>query len=359
MQALEFNISQQLRLVYMGSTVTAIINFFIVLLVGLPYLPQFYCLSALVTFLLSRYITMRHFILGYFIRFLLVTCQSFLSVYVIGDDCGIQLYLLALLILSNYIRFTGHSKNFQKGFMAAACFICVLCYMISDEGLDRVLTPLTQITEEAEIFFTLINVLGSLALLIFVSSIFVDGHQRLFRTLIQSNDRLQSEATLDSLTELKNRRGIQACLDRAYRDWQKNEAPLTIALGDIDHFKQLNDTYGHEAGDLVLRQIARLITERLGGDADICRWGGEEFLFLLRAGMDESLSRLEDLRRSIENLPIVYQQSVLHVSLTIGVAQAHDDCGITDLILASDRALYLGKNQGRNQVVAAALNRES
>lgn len=355
MQALELNVNWQLRLVYLGATVTSAVNFCVVWLLGLPYLPQFYLCATLIAFLLFRRITMKWFLPAYLLRFFLVACQSFLSVYVIGDDCGIQLYLLALLILGNYIRFTKYSKAFQRGFMAGVCIACVLCYLISDEGIDYLLTPLTQITEEAELFFTILNVSFSLALLVFVSNIFVNGYQRIFRTLIQSNDRLQSEAGQDSLTGLNNRRGIQPCLERAYRSWQKG-AEWTVAMGDIDNFKGLNDTYGHEAGDIVLRQMGQIITDQLSPYAEVCRWGGEEFLFLFPCGLGESMEYLEHLRRAIEELPIVYQHSILHISITIGASEAKEGASVTDLVLEADRALYLGKDRGRNQVVACDFN---
>ncbi len=351
MQALELNVNWQLRLVYLGSAVASMVNFVVVWLLGLPYLPVFYLGSALLSFLLSRRITMRWFLPAYLARFCLVACQSFLSVYVIGDDCGIQLYLLALLLLGNYIRFTKYSRTFQKGFMAAVCAACVICYLISDEVLDYFLTPLVRITEEAEIFFTVLNVTGSLALLIFVSSIFANGYQRIFRTLLQSNDKLQTEAGQDILTGLKNRRGIQPCLERAYRNAQKG-VPLTVALADIDYFKRFNDTHGHEAGDIVLQQMGRIVQDQLGSWADACRWGGEEFLFLLPCTLEESVTHLEALRRAVEELAIVYRGATLRVSLTIGAAVAQQGDTVTDLILAADQALYLGKDRGRNQVVS-------
>ena len=92
MQALELNVNWQLRLVYLGATVTSAVNFCVVWLLGLPYLPQFYLCATLIAFLLFRRITMKWFLPAYLLRFFLVACQSFLSVYVIGDDCGIQLY---------------------------------------------------------------------------------------------------------------------------------------------------------------------------------------------------------------------------------------------------------------------------
>ena len=89
MQALELNVNWQLRLVYLGATVTSAVNFCVVWLLGLPYLPQFYLCATLIAFLLFRRITMKWFLPAYLLRFFLVACQSFLSVYVIGDDCGI------------------------------------------------------------------------------------------------------------------------------------------------------------------------------------------------------------------------------------------------------------------------------
>lgn len=131
---------------------------------------------------------------------MLVALQSCLTVYVLGDDCGIQMYLLALIIPSSYIRFTNVSPRVQHFFQAAACCLCVVGYLISDEVIDYFLNPMTKIDNRAEFFFTLLNATGSLTLLSTISGIFVRNYQNLFLKLLHQSNQMEAAAERDTLT---------------------------------------------------------------------------------------------------------------------------------------------------------------
>jgi len=124
---------------------------------------------------------------------------------------------------------------------------------------------------------------------------------------------------------------------------------------DIDHFKHLNDTYGHEAGDVVLRELATLVRQNIRGEDIACRYGGEEFLLILPdAPLEIATQRAEALRLRGGELQVVYQGKFLTITISLGVAAfpIHGP-DIKDTVKAADVALYHAKKGGRNQVVVA------
>jgi diguanylate cyclase (GGDEF)-like protein len=170
--------------------------------------------------------------------------------------------------------------------------------------------------------------------------------------LHQKIDRLRGEADLDQLTGLANRRRFRVALAREVERWRRYGAPCALLLLDIDHLKTINDTHGHPAGDLVIRQIAETLI-RVSRDNDTAaRLGGEEFSLLL-AGIDEKKAELaaNRLRSILAEQPI---EGVGNITVSIGVAAcpAHANSERT-LYAASDEALYVAKNEGRNRVAVA------
>jgi diguanylate cyclase (GGDEF)-like protein len=171
-------------------------------------------------------------------------------------------------------------------------------------------------------------------------------------TLRQTMDRLRGEADLDHLTGLANRRRFRVALSREVERWRRYKAPCALLLLDIDYMKSINDTYGHPAGDLVIREIADTLI-RVSRDNDTAaRLGGEEFA-LLFAGIDDTKAVLaaNRLRAILAEQPI---EGVGNITVSIGVAAcpAHADSERT-LYAASDGALYVAKNEGRNRVAVA------
>jgi diguanylate cyclase (GGDEF)-like protein len=168
--------------------------------------------------------------------------------------------------------------------------------------------------------------------------------------------RLLQDALTDTLTQLPNRRNG---LDFLASEWvfaQANAAPLACLMLDIDHFKRINDDYGHAAGDAVLRQIADLLKSAARTEDLVFRYGGEEFAAVLSsAGALTAVHIAERMRSLIENSPFPWQDKRISVTLSVGVAVATGlESDSLDLIRAADVALYKAKADGRNRVVAAS-----
>ena len=128
-------------------------------------------------------------------------------------------------------------------------------------------------------------------------------------------------------------------------------------LLDIDHFKRINDTYGHLAGDKVLTDVAKMIDERVR-KSDLCgRYGGEEFIILLQqSDVDDAQKLAEDLRINIEKHPIIYKNSTLHVTISIGLSVIDSSMQTAqDWIQQADTAMYQSKQKGRNKTTIYSL----
>jgi diguanylate cyclase (GGDEF)-like protein len=160
--------------------------------------------------------------------------------------------------------------------------------------------------------------------------------------------KLNLDVQTDPMTGLHNRRGLALALEI----WQAELRPFAVVALDIDHFKRVNDSYGHAAGDQVIIQLAQLMRS-CSRDADVlCRSGGEEFLMLLpNAGPAAALKIAERLRQRVEHTDM---SGVGHITISLGVAQWPLDAGTMDQVLEiADAALYKAKQSGRNRVVVA------
>jgi diguanylate cyclase (GGDEF)-like protein/PAS domain S-box-containing protein len=166
------------------------------------------------------------------------------------------------------------------------------------------------------------------------------------------NIRLREQSLRDPLTGLFNRRYLEESLGRELIRAQRQNTSLSLIMGDIDHFKKVNDTYGHPAGDKVLKVFGELIRQYSRGSDICCRYGGEEFLLVCSNMVNEkAYERAEQLRMALLDTPVTFEGAIIKVTASFGVA-SYPQHGDTDdaLISAADNALYEAKNAGRNQV---------
>lgn len=166
------------------------------------------------------------------------------------------------------------------------------------------------------------------------------------------NERLEVQATTDELTGLLNRRAALARIDELFAASCRYDQPITCLALDLDHFKRVNDRYGHPAGDAVLQQVAKTMRDQTREPDLVCRLGGEEFLIVCPSTPDATAAEVaERLRVAIEELEIVCGALRLHITCSIGVAaRTPEITSAAALMKASDDALYAAKNAGRNTV---------
>ena len=169
-------------------------------------------------------------------------------------------------------------------------------------------------------------------------------------------ETLNYQSARDPLTGLFNRRYMEEILDRELCRAARNGSPVSLLMIDIDDFKRFNDTYGHEAGDLVLREFGLFLRLQVRGADIACRYGGEEFLLIMSdATMNTACERAETLRQRIAALPVPYRgQTLGRITVSIGVASYPvQGSSAAQLVSSADGALYRAKREGRDRVVMA------
>ena len=174
---------------------------------------------------------------------------------------------------------------------------------------------------------------------------------------VRLRQRLHEESIRDPLTKLFNRRFMTEALDWEIRKSNRNQAPLSVIMADIDHFKHFNDTYGHDAGDFVLREISKTMKLHVREEDVVCRYGGEEFILILAsADTRMAIKRAETIRKKIRNLKLKHKEEALGtITMSFGVATYPNHAlEIDALITRADEALYSAKEGGRDRVEQAS-----
>lgn len=167
-------------------------------------------------------------------------------------------------------------------------------------------------------------------------------------------NREREKAILDGLTQVYNHRFFQEILSKKIAETSRNNEPITLVMIDLDNFKMINDSYGHQTGDIVLKEIASLMKERVRSSDILARYGGEEFAIILPSASCESGYKLaEVLRTEIEQYKIKTKDGTF---ITVTVSSGISECPLhgdnkNDLVAAADRALYIAKKQGKNRTI--------
>ena len=218
---------------------------------------------------------------------------------------------------------------------------------------QKTVAPYYQLGVQERLNLMTLNFVTVCVLLIVIAAVSTKDARQVEQGLISHNSELQNLASIDSLTGLRNRRSISGYLESKAEDYRVGRLQgLSVAIGDIDFFKKVNDTYGHDCGDIVLRDLATVFRTFMMGKGTVGRWGGEEFLFVF-ANMngDEASAQLSDLQTVIRNMEFRFRDEQLHLTMTFGLSEYDYHRGIDGVIKEADEKLYMGKERGRNTVI--------
>ncbi|MBO7923430.1 GGDEF domain-containing protein [Alteromonas sp. KS69] len=238
--------------------------------------------------------------------------------------------------------FTG----FRRGLMALTGFaaVIIVIFFTPDNAL---LATEYSFEFKTRIVYTFITVS-------FLSAVYEYSRQRSYNTAVYLSEQFKRQARYDPLTTILNRRGGQQQLEQELSRMQRNKKPFSIALADIDRFKSINDTFGHDAGDEVLKKVASVFSSRLRAQDGLSRWGGEEFLFIFPETNEQDARMVtEQIRENLSANAIPVDNKSHRVTSSFGVCEITPSMTLTTALNLADQALYQAKNDGRNKVCTA------
>ena len=187
----------------------------------------------------------------------------------------------------------------------------------------------------------------------------ISEHVALALANIDLRDALRGQAIRDHLTGLYNRRFMEEFLDRELLRARRKNRPLAVMMLDLDHFKKLNDTWGHGVGDAVLRAVGSVLLRSVRSDDFACRYGGEEFLIIMpECPLQEAVLRAGQIRTAVKDAQVSVGETQVSVTVSIGVAAFTGTDRDNSLLQCADAALYRAKREGRDRVVAANSTKE-
>lgn len=276
--------------------------------------------------------------------------------------------IIVIAIVSAYCTYTGirygHGINFHYKMMPIIPLfavsgrlplrlkwilitLLVIVMVVLDYSVSHTPTT-TLVSDRVAVFMRAINF--SVPLMT-IAALFI----HYFLMVVQQQNQLKEHATTDPLTGLMNRRRLREVWALAEADGRRGGFPLSIALCDVDHFKAINDRYGHEVGDEVLRILGQALRQELRMTDSVCRWGGEEFMLLLpHSDSVQTVVTANRILNSIANTPLKIGSHTISITITMGVATLKADEKFEAAAHRADIALYAGKAAGRNRVIAAA-----
>ena len=265
------------------------------------------------------------------------------NVYAFGWSSGTQHFLSLMLV---FIFFDIYEYPLVK----LVCFLVILGFRVWLFSWSQSRTALYSMTASANTVYQTMNTVGFFLMLACVCLIFSTSIQDTERQLRLRNQTLYKKAETDPLTGLPNRRAMIEMIDQ-YRQANPG-SPFSIAIADLDFFKKVNDTYGHNCGDYTLVKLTELFVQHANGHYHVCRWGGEEFCFFIPGrNLDEAGVIMNDLCFAVERMRLSFEENEFSITITIGVEENDFSSPLDELLNSADKKLYLGKERGRNRVV--------
>lgn len=288
----------------------------------------------------------------FYIGFIEIMAQSMVSFILLGNSFGFSIYYIALIPISYFMLYSNSVKHHIIIATATSLLSFVLyitCYILS-----RRFTPIysNSTLDSISNYIYIANIFVIVIALAFFSIIFINEIEKAYDILCNKNRELDNLANTDPLTGLCNRRTTTDYINQAYNSTDPIKQEFSLVMCDIDNFKMINDTKGHEFGDQILIHISTLL-KRLTRNHDIvCRWGGEEFLILLNnINKDMAKTIAERIRKVIATTPVQCDKEDFFVTMTFGVASASEAVNYAELFKIADSRMYEGKVTGKNKVV--------
>ena len=269
-------------------------------------------------------------------QFVIVTC------YYLGWDLGFSFYLIALSTLVYFCPFKRKYIPYLFSLLEIITFLCMKIYTLN-------YSPVVICQSSTVTAYYLFNSIASFVLIIYAAFISRVSAVLTEQNLVESNTQLQDMVNHDALTHLWSRTHL---LD-SYYHLAESETLINIVMTDVDNFKKINDTYGHDCGDYVLSKLADIIRSLCPPGVGICRWGGEEFVMMFPdCELSDLKPLIEKIRHTVATYQFSHQGHDFHVTMTFGISIGQESNNIHELISLADERMYQGKRSGKNRIIS-------
>ena len=233
----------------------------------------------------------------------------------------------------------------QRGLKILSVFLIAVCTLLFFPN-DALLATTYSLEFKTRLIYSFLT----------VSSLFIAYEyirEKSYNDLVLLKQKFELQAKHDMLSGLFNRRGMMECLTYEFKRNKRVQSDLSLIMCDLDKFKLINDEYGHEKGDEVIKKVAHIFQCNLREQDTLARWGGEEYLFLLpMTNIRQATILAEKLRKKIESATFEHDNKTFSVTVSMGIYQYHAKDGINDMINRADNNLYKAKDNGRNCCVS-------
>lgn len=309
-------------------------------------------MASIFTYVVSYFFITKFPISIFYIAIYEIILHSFLCVILLGDKFGFSMYFIAVCPLTFYVQYSLNVKRYilKSTLVSIISFaLYVGCYIISIFSKPFYTSVKLSYVEPAVYMFNMLVIFAAIGL----SSVFyIWENEAIYLKLKSKNMELDTMAHKDALTGLSNRRVMTDHIQKLYSNYKDNGDIFSLIICDIDNFKKCNDTYGHDNGDKVLVSISNVLKAQTRDNDFLCRWGGEEFLIMLK-NMDLVTARniAERIRQRVTETDIELDNTTINVTMTFGLSCVSETAEYKELFKLADSRLYEGKKKGKNIVV--------
>ena len=271
-----------------------------------------------------------------------IVCFIWLNLVWFGWWIGVQHFLMVILVLEFFVGYDGFRVKMYLAVLL--CAIRISFYYYFSDAKSVYMIP-----ERSKDFHQVVNTVTIFWCLAVICYVFSKSSREMEGKLVKYNEKLEREALTDNLTGLANRRRAMDYVDQILKEEQGN---FSLCMCDIDFFKRVNDTWGHDCGDIVLKEIAKIFRSSMRNGSMPCRWGGEEFLILFPGfNGDEAFDIVLEIQNNVKRTVVEYEGNKVSVTMTFGLTEVDFRQPIETAIQEADEKLYYGKNHGRDQIV--------
>lgn len=334
---------EQAVLTGLAAHVLFVVVFFMVSIYILVAVNITICLSSIMAYVLCR---RRMFNPAYIIACVELVVHAVIAVMLLGWESGFHIYILMVVPTLFFPPYFRMSSRITVSSLLGVIY-CAL-YFFSQRA-----EPVYDLPSAIILSFNYFNMFNMFVLLTWLSYIMHRAVGMLENRLRNRNAELSYLASVDPLTKILNRRSMERFISTVFNTETRAGSQIAFIVADIDHFKTVNDTWGHECGDMVLEEVSRVMAATMREGDRIARWGGEEFLAVITVGSAEGALTLgERMRKAVADSRINFTGHEIAVTATFGVSIRETGEEAKSCIERADSAMYHGKRSGRNRVVA-------